>query len=337
MKISILTTIIILVACIFFASGVYAQTGQARVYLNDSVVTPNPEIVPLYDLDGSGYLQNQYVVLLVLAGSPYDHRAYSLEGNFIYEPLAWDIHNIIPEGIKFDAASTYYYLTYMRKYLEERFGFNQSDAQLQVYLFADELTGGVDPDVPSITGGVPNFVPGDTWGSDHYRCATSVMHEYTHIVFMRYRQNLEFQQGGFGHPNTQACGINEALAVFWPCSILNEPVYGSAVCAPGYQPFDLRDDVSYQVGGDFENIVRSLSTTFWDLREALGQQVCEQLLWDAMELVPHQNATFRDMRSVLCQVDKSQYGGVHRGAIIKVFNNHNIGHSAGVIQQQVWY
>ena len=84
-----------------------AADGQAQVYKKDSQLTPAVERVLLQDLDGSGYLCNPYLSLLVKKGSRYDYPAYSLTGQFLYNPTTWNYNNISAEGIKFDVASTY--------------------------------------------------------------------------------------------------------------------------------------------------------------------------------------------------------------------------------------
>lgn len=90
---------------------VIAAEGCAQVYKKDPMLTPHPEEVTLQDLDGSGYLKNAYLSLLIKKGSPYDYPAYSSTGNFWYKPVQWDYNHISPEGIRFDSASVYYYLT----------------------------------------------------------------------------------------------------------------------------------------------------------------------------------------------------------------------------------
>lgn len=147
---------IILSGLLFFTCiEAVAAEGYAQAYKKDPELTPILENVVLQDLNTSGYLCNSYLTLLLKKDSHYDYPAYSNSGNFIYTPVLWDYYNISAEGIKFDAASAYYYLTLARRYFYDHFGFKQSwdgeaIEQVLAYLFFEDQIDGVYPESPRV-------------------------------------------------------------------------------------------------------------------------------------------------------------------------------------------
>ena len=64
--------------------------------------------------------------------------------------------------------------------------------------------------------------------------------------------------------------------------------------------------------------------TLWDLRQALGVKVTENLVTRAMELSPS-NPSYLDERNSILQADLVNYGGSHQNTIWKVFANRGMG------------
>ena len=68
--------------------------------------------------------------------------------------------------------------------------------------------------------------------------------------------------------------------------------------------------------------------TLWDLRDALGSQITEDLVTRAMELSPD-NPSMLDERNSILQADEVDFGGAHHDAIWSVFANRGMGYFAG--------
>ena len=176
--------------------------------------------------------------------------------------------------------------------------------------------------------------PGDpylSWAPDYYRACWVVMHEYCHIVFMRYLQNNMFTGGD----NTEACFINEVLASFWPATIMDEPRYGGTLWPTWMKEVDFSKDVKYDPAiTDPELIISnrmgSLVSALWDLREhpRIGKTNAEKIIYDAMLLVKHEDATFDDFAGACLNAKALLPEEVKKNLkdeyIIGVFAEHNI-------------
>lgn len=68
--------------------------------------------------------------------------------------------------------------------------------------------------------------------------------------------------------------------------------------------------------------------TLWDLRNALGSEVSEDLVTRAMELSPD-NPSMLDERNSILQADEVDFGGSHHDTIWSVFANRGMGYFAG--------
>ena len=70
--------------------------------------------------------------------------------------------------------------------------------------------------------------------------------------------------------------------------------------------------------------------TLWDLRDALGTDISEQLITRAMELSPN-NPSMLDERNAILQADEVDFSGANHDAIWSVFANRGMGYFAGAL------
>lgn len=351
----LIALLVLLGLCLFNSRQAIAAEGKARVYKIDPETTPSPMLVTLNDLDTSGFLSGPFLALSIKSLSHYDYPAYSPQYQFLYQPTPWNYYNIWAEGLKFDQASVYYYYTLARKYFETRFGFRQALDEyhidpLSVILFHEAADGpvkevieGINPRACIVIMGVPGD-PGTNPLSDFFsnanRAFSKPMHEYTHFVFLRYRQRLQFQED-----NPQAVAINEGLAMFWPCTIMDEPSYNRSFWPPQMSEklTDLRNSVQYnpqdtttddQEHGTNRNKILSLATALWKLREhpRIGKTNAEKIIYNAMALIPHRNATLADV-SGACSLAKASLPAQVSANLYQhiegVFAKHNISKKIG--------
>ncbi|MFC1594141.1 hypothetical protein ACFL38_02315 [Candidatus Omnitrophota bacterium] len=301
---------------------------MAHVYEKDTYLTPALKEVVLDDLDGSGYLKNNYLSLLVLAGSPYDHPPYSLSGDFIYVPYEWDYQNVYIEGLKFDAASTYYYLTKARKYLENKFGFIQPD-RVNVYMFEEDVwphscyvNSFGNPPGSEIHLPVPGYPTAHgqpiEWNPNYYRGYSTILHEYFHIVFNKYKQDLQYVRIP-GHPSEV---IDEALAIIWSTTVMDEPVYSADTNLPELGIPDLRVDIMYDPSGDLGNWIGALTSYLWDLRYTIGKDNFEQIVWKAMEYIPHAVDDYPMFKYSLHHASVVLFGQEYSALIRRLYSAH---------------
>lgn len=311
-----------------------AKEGTARVFPLDPISTPQLKGVTLEDLDDSGYLKNSLLQLLILKNSPYDYPAYSPEGNFVYSPEFWDYTHINPEGIKFDQASTYYYLTTIRKYFEGKFGYKQSEV-LHVKMFYPGLEikdayFHYDKNGAEILVTIPGD-PNRKWAPNYYREYSSLMHEYSHFVFHRAMQDSKYIRPEY----SEAAAIDEGIAIFWPSSIMDESRSGVSLYPPGITPPDLKFDAIYDptltnLEEKFGSMVGALTSALWDLREhpRIGKTNAEKLLWHAMSLIPHEGALLADVTDTIIRaktnLPENIQANLYDNYISTVFAKHNI-------------
>jgi hypothetical protein len=342
--------------CSLRVNRAIAAEGKAQVYAIDPITTPVLKTVTLQDLDDSGFLSSPFLSLPVKSLSPYDFKAYSPQGEFLYEPVQWNYYNILAEGLTFDQASLYYYYTLARKYFEGHFGFRQAlDGyhidRLRVVLFheatdapVERVTAGLDPRQCIIVLGVPEDPY--AYNQVHNFCAnlnrtfSAPMHAYAKFVFLRYRQFLRLQNN-----TSQTEAITEGLAMFWPCNITDEPLYNRAPLQDAIPEklIDLRKDVQYDINdndpgeqglGANRNQILSVATSLWSLREhpRIGKTNAEKIIYEAMAILPHDNPTLADLAGACSLAEKTLPPHISdnlHNYIAGVFAKHNIPRKIG--------
>ncbi|MEI7998010.1 MAG: hypothetical protein WCH62_00675, partial [Candidatus Omnitrophota bacterium] len=284
----------------------FAVQGVANVFTTDINDPSGKQLlkeVRLYDLDGSGYLKNRYVQILVIKGSTVDHLAQKINGDFRYTPVVWDSQNLNPSGdwsgIRFDAASLYYGFTTARRYLADHFGYIPP-GYVNVHAFKTLnlspgliLGGEANPsnNPPSIDMYLPITI--SEYTLNPARDSIVAIHEYFHIVFPRYIQGLHFYQ----IPQTPSNAINEAISDFWGTSILDEPRKSWwTMIPPGVPKPDFRDFMYYDdslttkknPNTNDETVMQdNLTHALWALRShpRIGKTNAEKIFWNAMYLI----------------------------------------------------
>ncbi|MFC1687744.1 hypothetical protein ACFL0L_04130 [Patescibacteria group bacterium] len=130
-----------------------------------------------------------------------------------------------------------------------------------------------------------------------------VFHEYAHTVVAEiYTHHL-------------SSDMNEALAFFWSATMRNNPVdsfNGRSVDNTRRYPID--------VYGDMWNRGMSYAGAMWDLRQAVGQTVAEEILFRTLKL---QSTSFQLFLEDLVTVDQNFYGGSHITDICDAFTTEH--------------
>jgi hypothetical protein len=171
------------------------------------------------------------------------------------------------------------------------------------------------------------------WAPNHYRAFSVLMHEYSHFVFHRFRQRCQYQSYAYF---SEAQAVDEGFAIFWPCSIMDEPRYGRTLSHPQIVPPYLSlvtrlDPELKEPGEKLKNMIDALSSALWGLREhpRIGKTNAEKIIYEAMALVPHENARLTDV-TLACVKAKERLAqeikdNLYEQYITGVFSRRNIG------------
>jgi len=363
-------------------------TGTANVYEIDSIVTPDLTTVT-FDLAGTGYLENNYVTLLTEEGTIMDVGTYSLEGNFVYDPVEWDYYNLNDEGIKFDMASAFYYVNRTLSYFKDNFGLephylefatpellSQDDmellsgslegqsgnicingdgevfvsgedqilidedgqqflsdqtleSRLRVFLGVYSGHGSSSAWYDADNYAINIAIPADPrlesdWVPNNMRSWSVMAHETSHLIFNVYRQDNNYQR----IDDTESASIDEAYAIFWPCTIVDNPIYCTTTNHPENGVPDLSTDVSCDDSGSWDNVLAALSSALWNLRQhpRIGKTNAEKIVWEAMAVTPQAGAVKENVPGA-CLIGKDSLDSddyIYDEYIIETFKKHNI-------------
>ncbi len=218
---------------------------------------------------------------------------------------------------EFAEVQMYHHVNVVHDYFKNNHGFAELDYPLQA-LVNVQLK--VDP--PAIAGligfeadedgwvGLPNaaFFPQESWdqfagqfglppregdlivfgqaGADFSYDARVIYHEYTHAVVGTERLQAQAVPDAWGLDNSSG-SMNEGLADYFAATISDAPeigLYGIGALAPGQVrnvaeprrcPDDLADEVHAQG--------RIVGSTTWAVREAVGAEIADQIVFNALE------------------------------------------------------
>ena len=313
-------------------------TGTGNVYLKHPSLTPSITAVSLTNLDGSGYIKGTYADVSTDIGywfpqqPPTPSRAYSTSFNFQYTST----------DFRFDEANAYYHISQFRDWLNTNY-LSGEVPQLQVYTGIKD-----EAEVNNAYFNPPNTL-GFGFGSgtgyhDFAREDKIIYHEYTHANAY---ELVELQNG-----YNQSGAISEGTADYFPASYTNRTLAGEyslygftpRSSYPGKQrdvgsplidsysrytnnqdPVWLQAALYYghdvfgepHIGGEY------FSSILWDIRNAIGQSVTNDLSFQTLSLLTT-TATFLDFRQAMVAIDQIEYNGSHISTIETKFNNKGI-------------
>lgn len=294
---------------------------SARVYKIDPLTTPQPEIVQLSNLDGSGYLSGSYV---------------KVNSNVVYSDDNIFVYDINTESEAFDHTMGYYTADNAATYFRN-LGFNM-DHSVSIIpnappssqyppnsceanaAFADGQDEGCSNIyIPAQTSGCPNNM---------YKDTTAILHEYTHLVYC-------IMTSGFSITET------EAYATYFPSSY-NDGTYGCSMNPVQQDPLCLNhldstkdiyvygreDSYEGQPTGESNNFV-SLASALWGVRKEFGQSVADKLIYSSIStrIYGEQRAEPGDdtLQSLVDSDWQLYHGQQHVNKTVEIFNARGIG------------
>lgn len=150
------------------------------------------------------------------------------------------------------------------------------------------------------------------------RNADVIYHEYTHnVIYHIY--------GGFIEPGStrysQAYAMDEGLSDFYAGDITNDPLISEGVGTINSR--NLSNNLSWDPTKEGHYNGQVIGGACWDIRQSIGPNVTEQLVFRALQLSPKAR-NFQDFLQNLLLADNTLYNGIYSNSILTAFNNHNI-------------
>ena len=219
-----------------------------------------------------------------------------LDGNYLYEPSEPDLED------RFAEVQAYYHVSTFNQWIEDRFDFPvHCEGDRAMNIFVNRFVPG-DPQTSanafysdSDGDGCGDLTMGEGMGIDMAYDADVIYHEFGHAMVA--------QKGGLGCPPMGTCqdelgldstavGLNEGFADYFSVTYTGSPSLGEHAGIAFYEdgieirnatnpnvcPFDLVAESHY------DGLI--LVGTGWDLREALGADVSDWLMFHTLLAIP---------------------------------------------------
>ena len=304
-----------------------AMKYSAKVYKIDPIISPNPEIIFLKNLEGSGYLKGEYINVSNYCGSESGGciagpRVHSPNNIFVYEPVEYGQPNYFgstdatDQGHQFDETMAYYAGDTIAQYFQDNFNYVYPKIiEIKLYTPGTKYCGGIDMGCTDADGNI--YIPPPKTGPvNNMRDIKGIMHEYTHNVYHQFR---------FNPPKV----LDEGYAVYFSSSVVDDSRY-SLYLNPT-DPKNIDDDYNYNTPYE----ILAFAAALWDARkqldETIGKIEFDELIFKSWQLQPISsvNPAIDGMISLI-EASKQKYGvnsQIHkknRDTIINAFANHGI-------------
>lgn len=149
------------------------------------------------------------------------------------------------------------------------------------------------------------------------RSSDVVYHEYTHNTI------YHVYGGWIGSPSEyyiEASAMDEGLSDYFACTINNDPIQGEDVGVNRNLDNNTFRWTDY-MGAHWNGQV--IGGACWDLRQAVGQSVTDNLVFKALQITPRAR-NFVDYLKNILLADNSIYSGNNRNQILAAFSAHGI-------------
>jgi len=339
-----LLAVIVAVIIAFVIFMIMPRRDIGLVYEIDPLATPRLKKVRLKYLDNSGYLKGKYADVY-LATEPDDiynlrrdsvhrpaakHDAFSKKGNFCFRH----------DKDKQCQVNAYYHLNRMHDYFSENLG-HHIEYPITCYVLDKSLRS------PAMYVHLYWAIRFGNWdnGVNLALSSRSIYHEYTHAVLQSiYCLDTE----------KEAFAICEAYADYFSASIRNSPSssgYVNAYSRDGWLdeqrgfPWDrmfklaewhgLKNNKRYpedMVFVEEHSDSEILSGAFWDIREALGQETADKIIFEAYKRIPvlkdkynvYNFPSFSIIREAVVLADKDLFESGNKDVIDRIFDARGI-------------
>ncbi len=224
-----------------------------------------------------------------------------------------------PANTHFDEVMAYYHLSKVARFFRN-FGYKKHDAPMLAHVHVpDPETGSANYDNAyySPLKRALFFGHGEEL-NDLAKEAAVIYHEYTHSVVDALQPLMATSEAG---------ALHEGYADYFGCSLTEDPEIGEyAVKKLGEDHLrDLRSVRTYDTltKSNVHSDGEIWGCTCWKIREALGRQVADLLIYESLWYLPP-NATFLDAADGILQADAGLFNNEHLSELTAILHAQNI-------------
>jgi Zn-dependent metalloprotease len=317
------------------ATKTYASfEGRGSIFLENPVTTPSRSVQTFSNLDGSKSLSGRFAKAFD-ANSQHDVSSPLNTNEFTTASDAGRRYNYNQTDARFTEAMAYFHINRVHDRWGS-FGFNKLNGRAPVFVNVTSSDGGRGLDNAFYTRnrrfktGIYVFGAGDhleNLGVD----ADVYYHEYGHGVLDHSKPGLfeaiesnypgSFHEG-FGDISDAAITGNPKIGEFGLRLKSNKKFIGRNIENQNRFP----ENVALPRGrkSEVHHTGLIVGGTWWDLRQAIGSDQAQQILFRSIALLPNE-MDFFDLRDAMLTADFNSSGGVNRLAIENAFNAHGLG------------
>ncbi len=226
-----------------------------------------------------------------------------------------DVHVYAPDHTHFDEVNMYNYITTIHDFYKNTLGHDKLDKPMKVIVHL-----GDNYDNAYFSPWQQSFSFGDgSKFNDLAKEAAVAYHEYSHAVLNSITYLAYSAESG---------AINEGQADYFACSVTNDSKLGEYVCAKMGKPFlrNLDNDLHYpeDVHGEVHADGKIWGAVLWDIRETLGKEVADPLIYKSHYFLNGSHPKFIDGYNALVSADKTLFEGAHLAQLEEVFVKRGI-------------
>jgi Zn-dependent metalloprotease len=246
--------------------------NDATVYLENPSVNANTQVMPLTNLDGSGYLTGTRFEVHNDAEAMVNSAT-----NEFHEP---------PTDANFDDQMVYYHMEKIASYFENDLDalVPQATVTLDIYTRKSDLTCNAyyDPDNALFAFSGPGDIPCEDCEckcSAHY--ADIIYHEYTHRVLD--------QLVGLDYNYTESGAIHEGTSDYYSCSILGNGCLSEVwnTCKTCLRNISNKYEYPSDMNNQMHHDGKVWGSALWTLRSKLGDDMTDLIVREGMRGLPH--------------------------------------------------
>jgi Zn-dependent metalloprotease len=288
--------------------------GSGVVFPDNPVVTPNPVVAILGDLDGTGVLRGDCADVSSFQG--FDPSGKVIQA---HEALSSTLSfGSLPDRRAFSEQMVFYHMDRAHDYFR-LLGFNSPDLirfpATVHYRQSDKVPYDDSAFIPSCK--CLYFGDGSgKLGTGYYNSAFDaeiIFHEYTHGVIFSKVPQLD------GNGESYGTAMDEGFADYFAASSFNTPIIGQWRTIPSPQqlrrldnsnrfPENINDPLSGRREGHYTGLI--WSGGLWDIRASLGSLITDRLALGSLDFLKRTGATFQDGLVALITADVALRGGV---------------------------
>ena len=234
---------------------------------------------------------------------------YEYDGVYGQDDLYQKTYNFLPSSsktinieISSDASNVFYHINKAHDYYKNTFNYSGMDSQIKTILKYPNVNAAYRPDNKDIVFG---SIDGVQWA----RYSDVIYHEYFHAVHHKINGS---------YPSRE---LTEGLADYFACTINNDPNYGENTTSYNFR--QLRNNIVYVVSTDYYKMGQAVSGACWDIRDALGSNITDQLVFKAIQINP-KPIYIPDFAINVKKADYELYNSSYQNIIVDAFADHGI-------------